>query len=65
MAASAEHARFHCCVAGKSTSKTREPGKGIAIGEGIEARAEDDVLRDAAGDGIRRAGLQRSGCARP
>ena len=49
----AEQARASIpALPGKSTSKTRKRRKRIAIGEGVEAGAEDDVLRDAGGDGV-------------
>ena len=47
-----QHVALPCWVAGKSTSKTRSAGKRIAIGEGVEARAEDHILRDSRGDGL-------------
>jgi hypothetical protein len=50
MEASSSMKRFHSWVAGKSTSKTSERGERVAVGEGVEACAEDDVLRYAASD---------------
>ena len=37
---------------GKIDLEDMEGGKGVAIGEGVESGAEDDVLRDAGGDGL-------------
>ena len=42
--------RFHLCVAGWSTSKTRRPGYGIPIREGVQARAEQNILSNAGRD---------------
>ena len=50
--------RFHSCVAGWSISKTRTwPGERGTAGEGIQARAEHDVLADAAPDAAGQAVL--------
>ena len=51
MPAAARSSRFHCWVAGVVDLKGTEARIGIAVGEGVEAGAEKNVLGGAGGDG--------------